>query len=80
MKVNMHDAKTNLSKLVAALESGEASEIQIARSGRTVARLVPPESKARRKSGRLAGKIHMAASFDDPLPPEIAEVFGALPR
>lgn len=73
----MHDAKTNLSKLVAALESGEASEIQIARSGRTVARLLPPAPRVRRKPGRLADRIHMAADFDDALPPELAEAFGA---
>ena len=76
----MHDAKTNLSKLVAALESGEVSEIQIARSGRTVARLLPPAARARRKPGRLAGRIHMAADFDDALPPELAEAFGARRR
>jgi len=44
MRVNMHDAKTNLSRLVAAVESGEADEIEIARAGHVVARIVPPGS------------------------------------
>lgn len=39
--VNMHDAKTRLSRLVADLESGAKSEIIIARNGKPVARLVP---------------------------------------
>lgn len=38
---NMHDAKTNLSRLVEALESGAEQEIIIARNGKPAARLVP---------------------------------------
>jgi len=72
----MHDAKSNLSRLVAAIEAGEATEIEIARSGRTVARLVPPAKRAARKPGRLAGKIRLAADFDAPLPEELLDAFG----
>jgi len=39
--VNIHDAKTNLSKLVEQIESGSRSEVVIARAGKPVARLVP---------------------------------------
>ena len=39
--VNIHEAKSNLSRLFEAVESGEEAEIVIARSGRPVARLVP---------------------------------------
>ncbi len=39
--VNMHDAKTRLSKLAEAIESGAETEIILARAGRPVARLVP---------------------------------------
>lgn len=46
--VNMLDAKTNLSKLVDAVESGAEGEIVIARNGRPAARLVPLERKARK--------------------------------
>jgi antitoxin (DNA-binding transcriptional repressor) of toxin-antitoxin stability system len=77
MKVNMHEAKTNLSRLVAAIEAGEADEIEIARAGKTVARLVPPLAASPRQPGRLAGKIVMGADFDAPLPSDIAEAFGA---
>jgi len=41
--VNMHEAKTGLSKLVAEIESGAETEIIIARNGKPVARLVPIE-------------------------------------
>lgn len=44
--INMLDAKTTLSKLVRAIESGEQSEIVIARNGRPAARLVPIRSVA----------------------------------
>jgi prevent-host-death family protein len=46
--VNMLEAKTNLSRLVEAVESGAESEIIIARNGKPAARLVPIEAKARR--------------------------------
>ncbi len=42
--VNMHDAKSGLSRLVADLESGAESEIIIARNGKPVARLIPFEA------------------------------------
>jgi prevent-host-death family protein len=45
--VNMLDAKTNLSKLVEAVENGGESEIIIARNGKPAARLVPLETKKR---------------------------------
>jgi prevent-host-death family protein len=44
--INMLDAKTSLSKLVRAIESGEQAEIVIARNGRPAARLVPVRSVA----------------------------------
>jgi prevent-host-death family protein len=49
MEVNIHHAKTNLSKLIAAVESGE--EVIIARNGKPVVKLVvvpPPAKKSRR--------------------------------
>ena len=45
--VNMLDAKTNLSRLVDAVEKGIEAEIVIARNGRPAARLVPIEAKKR---------------------------------
>jgi len=46
-QVNMLEAKTNLSKLVEAVESGAEKEIILARNGRPVARLVPIELPSR---------------------------------
>ena len=51
--VNMLDAKTNLSKLVEAVETGREAEVIIARNGRPVARIVPLAEPARQ--GRRIG-------------------------
>jgi len=59
----MHEAKTTLSRLVDRVAEGE--EIVIARNGEPVALLTPLPS-ARRRPGRLKGRIHMAADFDAP--------------
>ena len=71
-KVNMHEAKTNLSRLVDRVAEGE--EIVIARNGEPVARLTPVKAAARRP-GRLKGRIRMAADFDAPLPAAVLEAF-----
>ena len=64
--VNVHEAKSQLSKLLARVASGE--EIVIARAGRPVARLVPFVDEARtRKPGRYAGQGYIADDFDAPL-------------
>ena len=67
MKVNMHEAKTTLSELVAAVERGE--EVIIARTGTPAARLVPIAAQhAPVRLGVLAGEIEIGSDFDDPLP------------
>lgn len=71
--VNVHKAKTELSRLLEAVEAGE--EVVIARAGRPVARLVPLPADAR-TPGRLAGKISIAADFDAPLPSGLLRGFG----
>lgn len=72
--VNIHAAKTHLSRLVAAAAAGE--EIVIAKSGKPVARLVPlAEQPRKRVLGRLRGKIVVPDDFDDPLPDEILDLF-----
>jgi len=71
--VNVHEAKTHLSRLLQRVASGE--EIVIANAGVPVARLVPIElSKSRRKLGVDKGKIWIADDFDAPLP-EIEALF-----
>ena len=63
--VNMLDAKTNLSRLVDAVEKGIEPEIVIARNGRPAARLVPIEAKKRGvRLGVAEGKIHIPDDFD----------------
>ena len=70
----MHEAKTNLSKLVAAVESGEAAEVEIARAGHVVARIVPPRPRPNRRPGAWAGRVQIAADFDE-LPADVAAAF-----
>lgn len=72
--VNVHKAKTELSKLLEAVEAGE--DVVIARAGVPVARLVPVRADER-TPGRLAGKLRVGDDFDAPLPPGVADAFGA---
>jgi prevent-host-death family protein len=72
--VNIHQAKTHLSRLIEEAASGE--EIIIAKAGQPRARLVACERK-RRVLGRLRGQIRIGADFDAPLPDELLRAFGA---
>ena len=61
--VNMHEAKTHLSRLVERAAAGE--EIVIARAGKPAAKLVPYEEKPKRcKLGGWEGKIWLAQDWD----------------
>jgi prevent-host-death family protein len=74
IKVNVHDAKTNLSKLLMKVKDGQ--EVIIAKSGKPVARLVPyakPEIK--RQPGTAKGLLSLADDFDAPLPEDVLEGF-----
>jgi prevent-host-death family protein len=63
--VNILEAKSNLSRLVAAVESGAEDEIVIARNGKPVARLVAlPRSPRGQRIGLLAGKFVAPPDFD----------------
>jgi prevent-host-death family protein len=77
MEVNIHDAKTNLSKLIAAAESGE--EVIIARNGKPAVKLVvvEPRKKSRRNIiGSGIGKIWVSPDWDSPATKaEIADMF-----
>ncbi|HMJ54740.1 MAG TPA: type II toxin-antitoxin system prevent-host-death family antitoxin [Polyangiaceae bacterium] len=72
--VNMHEAKTMLSKLVAAAEAGE--EVILARAGKPVARLVPLRKASPRRLGCWKGKVRMAKDFDAPLSDEDLAAWG----
>jgi prevent-host-death family protein len=73
-QVNMHEAKTQLSRLVDEAVGGE--EIVIAKAGKPLVRLVPvSEERLPREPGALRGQIWIADDFDEPLPEEIAAAF-----
>ena len=61
--VNVHEAKTHLSRLLEAVEQGE--DVVIARAGKPVARLVPARSRATRVPGTLKGQVVIADDFDE---------------
>ena len=66
--VNVHEAKTNLSKLLVKVEAGE--EVVIARNGKPVARLVKCKPKGKPQFGSWKGKIKIHDSFFDPMTEE----------
>lgn len=73
--VKMHEAKTQLSRLVEEVNRGE--EVVIARGNKRIAKLVPYTAvNPTRKPGFLRGKIKIAADFDAPLPEEMMDSFG----
>ncbi len=76
MQVNVHEAKTHLSRLLERVEAGE--EVVIARAGKPVARLIAaePAPKPHRESGFLRGGIWLAEDWDsDETNREIADTF-----
>lgn len=61
---NIHEAKTNLSKLIEKVTNGK--EVVIAKAGKPVAKLVPFKEKTKeRKPGLLKGKIFIPEDFND---------------
>jgi prevent-host-death family protein len=68
---SVHDAKTNLSRLIAEALAG--GEVVIARGNVPVVRLVPVNPRGRRRFGALKGKITVDARFDEPLPDDELE-------
>ena len=77
-RVGMHEAKTQLSKLVERVEAGE--EIVITRHGEPAARLVPEKRGDGFASlaGSWRGRVKIADDFDE-LPDDLAESFGMQP-
>ena len=72
--VNIHDAKTNLSKLIKRAESGD--EIIIARGGHPVARLLPYAPQSRRRTlGADRQTVQIDEHFDAPLPDDVLADF-----
>lgn len=72
--VNIHEAKTHLSRLVEIAAGGE--EIIIAKSGKPVARLMPlARARTVRKPGAWKGRIWISEDFDAPLPADLIAAF-----
>jgi prevent-host-death family protein len=75
--VNMHEAKSDLSRLVERALRGE--EVIIARAGVPVVRLVPVVGRAKRKLGQWAGQVQMSDDFDAPLSGEDLDAWEGRP-
>ena len=75
MKIfNIHEAKSQLSKLIESALAGE--EIVIAKAGKPLVKLIPyQEDKQPRTSGGWEGKVVMSNDFDDELPANILAGF-----
>lgn len=72
--VNVHEAKSQLSRLLAQVEAGE--EVIIARNGKPVAQLVACKSKPKRQPDTMKGLISIDERFFEPLPEEELELWG----
>ena len=72
--VNIHEAKTHLSRLL--VQAGEREEIIIAKAGKPIARLVPIKERVlRRQPGSAKGQVSVAPDFDAPLPESVLKEF-----
>ena len=72
--VNIHQAKTHLSRLVD--QAMEGQEIIIAKSGKPLVRLLPvAQDRPPRQPGSMKGRLHVPPDFDAPLPDEILAQF-----
>jgi prevent-host-death family protein len=73
MQVSVHEAKTQLSRLLDLVEDGE--EVIIRRHGKPVARIVPVPRVAESPFGAMRGEFEMAEGWDQPLTGEEVEEF-----
>jgi prevent-host-death family protein len=71
--INVHEAKTHLSRLLDRVSRGE--EITIAKAGKPIARLVPLAPTRQRMLGFDRGLVEVAADFDEPLPEHVLSDF-----
>lgn len=72
--INIHEAKTHLSRLVDEVTVGE--EVIIAKAGKPMAKLIPfTPATGKRKLGLLAGKLTVPEDFDVPLPVDVLASF-----
>ena len=72
--VNVHYAKTHLSRLLAEVEAGRS--VLIARNGKPVCKLVPLPPQGKRKLGAFRGLVKTGPELFDPLPDDELEAWG----
>ncbi|MGR3174429.1 MAG: type II toxin-antitoxin system Phd/YefM family antitoxin [Candidatus Scalindua sp.] len=76
LQVNVHQAKTHLSRLIDEIANGTEKEIVIAKAGKPKAKLVPFDDKpVKRLRGLMKGKIKISKNFDDALPDGVIQSF-----
>lgn len=73
MEVNIHEAKTHLSKLLRRVATGE--EITISKAGQPIAKLVPIAARSQRRFGIDRGVFEVPEDFDAPLPKDVLDAF-----
>lgn len=72
--VNIHEAKTHLSRLLDRVQAGE--EIVLAKAGKPIAKIVPlAPAASKRVPGSHKGLIRVSDDFNDPLPPDLQKHF-----
>lgn len=72
-EVNIHYAKTHLSRLLKLVAEGE--DVVIAKSGKPVARLVPLVDRPKVQFGKFRGQFEVPDDFDDPMPDDFLKDF-----
>lgn len=73
--MNVHEAKTHLSRLLERVLAGD--EIVIAKAGKPIARLIPAGAAGERRLGLDAGKVMVADDFNAALPADVLDDFDA---
>ena len=73
MQYNVHEAKTNFSKLLQAVSEGK--EVIIARKGVPVAELIPARKKGERRLGTLRGVIKFKEGWERAMSDDASEAF-----
>ena len=74
MQVNIHEAKTQFSRLLGRVIAGE--EIIVAKAGKPIARIVPYESEIKKRTpDEYAGQIWISDEFNAPLPDDLLDAF-----
>ncbi|MBN1945504.1 MAG: type II toxin-antitoxin system prevent-host-death family antitoxin [Bradymonadales bacterium] len=76
--INIHEAKTNLSRLVDEAVAGR--EVVIGKAGKPLVKLVPVEAPSRRRLGVLRGRLEVPDDFDAPLSEEELALFEGEPE